>query len=834
VIYSINRIATILQGHFTRFHHDDVIEHLLLDSRRLIFPETSLFFALPGPRRGGHLFIKELYERGVRNFVVYEEISGSAYKDANIILVPDTMRALQQLASFHRQQFVIPIIGITGSNGKTIVKEWLNQLLEDDYNIVRSPKSYNSQIGVPLSVWQMNEKHELGIFEAGISQTGEMDKLEDIIRPGIGIFTNIGEAHNEGFENKQQKISEKLKLFKHSSILIYCRNDKDVDKAVSNWQESFLVENTQQELKLFSWGKENNATLQIVSVQKNIADTSVKAIYNNDPFSFNVSFTDDAAIENTITCVCILLYLGIDAISVQNRLQRLTPIAMRLELKHGINNCSVINDSYSADMSSLKIALDFLSQQHQHPTHTVILSDILESGKGEKKLYREMARLLREKKITRLIAIGESITANKDAFEQLMANEILFYTSTENFISDFNHIQFRDETILIKGARIFQFEKIDRLLSKQAHQTVLEISLDAMAHNLKQYQQLLQPATKLMAMVKAFAYGTGSYEVARLLQFHKVDYLAVAYVDEGVALRKAGISLPIMVMNTEENGLDALLQYSLEPVIYSFRLLDAVGIFLKKEGIREIPVHIEIETGMNRLGFSVNDVPELIEKLRSSSFKIQSVFSHLAASEEQQQDAFTQQQAALFLDAAGQLQESFNYFFLKHIANTAAIIRHPKLQLDMVRLGIGLYGIDSASSQRLELRQVATLKSTIAQIKNLKENETVGYNRKGLATGNIKMATIRIGYADGYPRSMGNGVGKIWVKGQLANTIGSICMDMTMIDITNIPGVKEGDEVIVFGNELPIQHLAHWAGIIPYEILTGISQRVKRIYFEGE
>ncbi|MBS1598950.1 MAG: bifunctional UDP-N-acetylmuramoyl-tripeptide:D-alanyl-D-alanine ligase/alanine racemase [Bacteroidetes bacterium] len=832
--YSINRIAAILNGHFTQFHHDDAIEHLLLDSRRLIFPDTSLFFALPGPRRDGHLFIEELYQRGVRNFLVYKEIQIDPFPDANIMLVADTLQSLQQLTAYHRQQFDIPIIGITGSNGKTIVKEWLNQLLEDNYNIVRSPKSYNSQIGVPLSVWQINDKHGLGIFEAGISQKNEMEKLEDIIHPTIGVFTNIGEAHNEGFENRQQKIAEKLQLFKRSEVLIYCKNHKEIDQAVLNFQKDFSPKTANKKLELFSWGKSSEATVKISSIKKNAEDTSVKADYNNNSFSFNIAYTDDAAIENIITCVCVLLYLGVPISELQNRLQRLTSIAMRLELKYGINHCSVINDSYSADMSSLKIALDFLSQQQQHPKHTVILSDILESGKTEKKLYHEMAGLLQQKKINRLIGIGERISANRDAFEKLKADEILFYPSTENFIHDFPRIHFRDETILIKGARMFQFEKIDRLLSQQVHQTVMEISLDAMAHNLKQYQQLLKPSTKLMAMVKAFAYGTGSYEIARLLQFHKVDYLAVAYVDEGVELRKAGIKMPIMVMNTEEHSLDALVQYNLEPVIYSFRLLDSIDNFFKKEGIREIPVHIEIETGMNRLGFSTKDISALIDKLKLSSFKLQSVFSHLAASEEHQQDEFTKHQAALFLDAAEKLQHSMNYVFLKHIANTAAIIRHPQLQLDMVRLGIGLYGIDTAMSNHLELKQVAVLKSTIAQIKELDENETVGYNRKGLATGKIRMATIRIGYADGYPRSLGSGAGKMWLNGHLVPTIGSICMDMTMVDITNVPDVHEGDDIIVFGNELSIQQLAEWAGTIAYEILTGISQRVKRIYYEGE
>ena len=834
MVYTINHIAGIIKGRFIQSDKDDVIEQILLDSRKLIFPRTSLFFALAGYRRDGHQFIKELYERGVRNFIVFREFDSAQYPEANIILVADTLQALQELTSFHRKQFDIPVIGITGSNGKTIVKEWLNQLLEDDFNIVRSPKSYNSQIGVPLSVWQMNDKNELGIFEAGISQKNEMQNLEYIIRPTIGIFTNIGEAHNEGFESLQEKIREKLKLFKNSEVIIYCSDQRDIETAISDWEKNDKQSADHLSSKLFSWGKRKKATVRILSIKKNTADTSIEIDYQNEVSSFNIPFTDDAAIENALTCISTLLWLGKKSASVAEKLQRLIPIAMRLELKNGVNHCLVINDSYSADMSSLKIALDFLSQQRQHSKYTVILSDILQTGKSEKKLYKEIAGLLAEKKINRLIAIGEKMTANKVAFEELKDTEILFYQSTENFIRDFNQLQFRDEMILLKGARLFQFEKIDHLLSLQVHQTVLEISLDAIAHNLKQYQNLLDTSTKLMAMVKAFAYGTGSYETARLLQFHKVDYLAVAYIDEGVELRKAGISMPIMVMNTEEDNLDALIQYSLEPVLYSFNLLNSLDNYFKKQAVQEMPVHVEIETGMNRLGFAVSDLPELIHRLKNSSFKIQSVFSHLAASEEKQQDVFTKQQADIFLSAASELQNAFHYPFLKHIANSAAIIRHPDLQLDMVRLGIGLYGIDSASTHRLELKHVATLKSTIAQIKKLKEDETVGYNRKGVATSNLVIATVRIGYADGYPRSLGNGTGKMWLKGHLVPTIGSICMDMTMIDITGLPQVKEGDEIIVFGEELSVDQIAHWAGTIPYEILTGVSQRVKRIYYEGD
>jgi Alr-MurF fusion protein len=832
--YTIEHIASIIKGSFLQFHQSAQIEQLLLDSRRLVFPDSSLFFALKGERREGHLYIEELYKRGLRNFVVNRPVPFLALPEANIIQVSDCLEALQQLASFHREQFDIPVIGITGSNGKTIVKEWLNQLLEDEYQIVRSPKSYNSQIGVPLSVWQMNETHELAIFEAGISRRGEMGRLEPIIRPNIGIFTNIGEAHSEGFENNPEKIMEKLLLFKGSRLLIYCNDQQETQSAIDSWRD--LVQLTtgkmQWDTELFSWGRKASAILQVIAVQRTSSDTSIQLKYKDQDFSILIPFTDEASFDNTISCICLLLWLGKGNSSMMKKLSRLTPVAMRLELKKGINNCSIINDSYSADLSSLKIALDFLSQQQQHQKRTVILSDILQSGKKEEDLYREVAELLSQKKINRLLAIGPKIGAYHALFEQFIDGEIRYYSSSEALMVNFQQIPFRNETILIKGARVFEFEKIDRLLSLQVHQTVLEINLNAMAHNLKQYQRLLEPSTKLMAMVKAFAYGSGTYEIANLLQFHKVDWLAVAYADEGIQLRRAGIHLPIMVMNPEDNSFDVLLQYALEPVIYSFRLLKALDLFAKKQGLLQVPVHIELETGMNRLGFPLKDLIRLIPFLTGSSFRVQSVFTHLSSSEEQQQDAFTAEQASLFLGATVQIQQALRYPFLRHIANSAAIVRHPEYQLDMVRLGIGLYGIDPANTHRLDLQEVSTLKSTIAQIRQLQQGETVGYNRKGWIDKEATIATVRLGYADGYPRSLGNGVGKMWLKGKFVPTIGSICMDMTMIDITGVPGVHENDEITIFGNELSVQQLAHWAQTIPYEILTGISQRVKRVYFE--
>jgi alanine racemase len=833
VKYFIENIASIVKGKMLVQHDNALIEHLLIDSRKLIFPQTSLFFALKGPRRDGHSYIDHLYEKGLRNFVVSDPVEVSHLAGANVLHVPDTLQALQTLAAWHRKQFSIPVIGITGSNGKTIVKEWLNQLLEEQYEIIRSPKSYNSQIGVPLSVWPMNEQHELAIFEAGISQPGEMDRLEKIIQPTIGIFTNIGEAHSEGFVNSRQKVNEKLRLFTHVQTLIYCKDDPEINSGVAGlWQQ--LPNN--KRFEIFNWSLVTDATLHVQHIKKEQGQTTITAVYLFQTISITIPFTDDASVENAIHCWCILLHLQIPREVIQQSMLQLGPVAMRLELKKGINNCSIINDSYSADLSSFNIALDFLSQQQQHEKRTVILSDILQSGRTEKDLYTEVARSLQQRHINRLIGIGERISHQNNIFQAAGIPDLAFYPSVEAFKKELLYrpvaIPFKDETILLKGARVYELEQIDRLLQQKVHQTVLEIDLNAVVHNLKQFQQLLQPATKIMAMVKAFSYGSGSYEIANVLQFHKVDYLAVAYADEGVELRKAGINLPIMVMNPDESTFDVLVQYDLEPDLYSPRILLLFEDFVKKQGIQQFPVHIELETGMNRLGFSAAQLPVLIDAISTPLFKVQSVFTHLAASEEAQHDAFTQRQGDLYMQMVSQMQSVLSYPFIRHVCNTAGVIRHPQWHLDMVRLGIGLYGGDSSGEGRLDLHEVSTLKSTIAQIKELKDGETVSYGRKGVINGNARIATVRIGYADGYSRKLGHGVGKMLVNGQLAPVVGTVCMDMTMIDITNISHIQEGDEVIVFGNSLPVKQVAHWAQTIPYELLAGVSQRVKRIYFE--
>jgi alanine racemase len=822
-MYTIAQIQQITGGKFLLQHNETaVIEHLLIDSRKLVFPSTTLFFAIAGPRRQGVAFVKELYNRGVKNFIVEAtfKVAADEYAATNFIGVQNVLLALQQLTAHHRNQFTFPVIGITGSNGKTIVKEWLYQLLQADYNIVRSPKSYNSQIGVPLSVWQITAQNNLGIFEAGISMNGEMQRLQKIIAPSIGVFTNIGEAHSEGFESVITKTKEKAQLFTNAGIIIYCKDEVVVDDVLQG-----------SSAQLFSWGQNENAALQITTIQVQAFNTVIKAMHQDRRVSISIPFTNDAAIKNAITCWCVLLHLQIADDVISERMLQLKPVEMRLELKEGVNNCSVINDSYSADLTSLSIALDFLQQQQQHPKRTVIVSDILQSGKSSEQLYKEMAGILQQKNIHRFIGIGTEISKYQDCFNNIA--DTVFFKDTAEFIRLFPTLHFYNETILLKGARVFEFEQISHLLEEKTHQTLLEINLNAVTHNLKAYQQLLNPGVKLMAMVKAFSYGSGSFEIANLLQFHKVDYLAVAYADEGVELRKAGITLPIMVMNAEPSTFDMLVQYNLEPELYSFSILNAFEKYLQQSAITNYPVHIKLDTGMHRLGFEPAETEQLAKQLTNSAqVKIQSVFSHLAASDSKAHDKFTAQQAALFTTACEVLAQHIPYSFIRHIANTSAIHRHKELQFDMVRLGIGLYGVDGNEKMQQQLKNVSTLKTTISQIKKIKKGESVGYSRKGVAEKNSTIATVRIGYADGYPRNLSNGAGSMFVNGKLVPVIGNVCMDMTMLDITGVDDANEGDDVIVFGEQLAVTQLAQWSGTIAYEILTGISQRVKRVYYE--
>ncbi len=840
MVYTINEIFSITRGTLLKVSHTGGISKLLLDSRKLSNAYETLFIAIKGKRNDGHSYIEELYKKGVRNFIVEHSPNLILFPDANFIQVKDSIVAMQQIAAFHRQRFKYPVVGITGSNGKTIVKEWLYQLLNTSCHVVKSPKSYNSQIGVPLSVWNMSEQHEIGVFEAGISQPNEMDKLERILKPNVGIFTNIGQAHDSGFLNIRQKINEKLQLFAFSEYVVYCHDHSELNNAILNFKAKIVNDDSDNRFKLFSWSMQESseANLKITKVIRNNGFTHIEGHYQDTCSFIEIPFTDQASIENAINCWAALIVLNKVNAAVIQQFKHLSAVSMRLELKEGNNNCSLINDSYSNDISSLIIAIEFLQQQQLKPKKTLILSDILESGKNEFELYEEVVAIIQRFKITKFIGIGKSLKRQQKQFEPLENIELFFYEDTASFLSTHPFDTFQDEAILLKGARVYAFERISALFEKKAHETVLEVNLSAINNNLAIYRKQLPTKTKVMAMVKAFSYGSGSYEIAKQLENNQIDYLAVAYADEGVELRQAGITTPIMVMCPERNSFDTIIKNNLEPEIYSIEilqeLLNQIELYYTDSVHLPIRIHLELETGMNRLGFDVHQLEALANLLQThaSQIKVASIFSHLAASESADFDAFTKEQIARFESMSSFILQHCPYPVLRHILNSGGIVRHPEAVYDMVRLGIGLYGSDSSNTIQNELEVVSTLKSTILQIKEISPNDTVGYSRKGQLKTGSKIATIGLGYADGLHRKLGNGVGKMELHGQLVSIVGSICMDMCMLDISEIPNAKVGDEVVVFGKNPSIQQLAEWEGTIPYEILTNISKRVKRVYFE--
>jgi alanine racemase len=796
------------------------VKYLLIDSRKLVSPTESLFFAITGDRHDGSFFIDDLYQKQVRNFVVQIlPASFEKYTGANFILVSNTLEALQRLAAYNRSKFSNPVIGITGSNGKTIIKEWLSYLLGGDKNIVRSPKSYNSQVGVPLSVWLLEPGFDIGLFEAGISKVGEMEKLEKIIKPDIVIISNIGEAHQENFINLEQKAIEKLKLCKNARTLIYCKDQRIIHREIKKLKSG-------KDLVVFSWSRDGTADLEIINIRKFSAKTQITGSFKNSTIEIEIPFLDDASVENAIHCWCLLLHLGYEQNYIVNRMKNLEPVEMRLELKHGINNCTLINDCYNSDVGSLKIALDFLDSQYQNDKKTLILSDIFQSGRNDNELYAYIAELVHKKKVDKIIGVGESLYHHAGLFKI----EKKFFKSTDEFLSHFPKEEFRNEVVLLKGARDFEFERISGILEQQAHQTILEINLTSLVNNLNYFRSKLNAETRIMVMVKAFSYGTGSFEIANILQYQRVGYLAVAYSDEGVALRDAGNLLPIMVMNPEYGSFYHLLKYNLEPEIYSFHILESFAGIVRKNGIKTFPVHIKLDTGMHRLGFLPGEVDKLIEKLtKHPELHIKSIFSHLAASDEEIHDDYTRSQIKLFEKTSGKILSCFSYPILRHLLNSSGIERFPEAQYDMVRLGIGLYGISSVNQNKLT--NVSTFKSKISQIKRIPANETVGYGRRGKANNGLTIAVIPAGYADGLSRKLGNGVGEVFINGKPAIIIGDICMDMCMIDVSGYD-VNIGDEVELFGDKNPITRIAEKIGTIPYEVLTGISQRVKRVYYQ--
>jgi alanine racemase len=824
-------IKEAVKGNGILNHNDDAhIETLLIDSRKISDAAQGLFIAIKTPQRDGHDFIAQAYEKGVRHFLISTAVAYEQFPEASFIIVPNTVSALHQLTIHIRNQYHFPVIAITGSNGKTIVKEWLYQLLATDYHIVRSPKSYNSQIGIPLSVWHMNKNNNLAIFEAGISQPDEMIHSEKMLQPTIGIFTNIGEAHSEGFLNMRQKINEKLILFKHTKQLIYCKDHHELNECIV--QYSNQVRNTPDNtISLFTWSTKTEATLRISSIEKNAQQSIISGIYKGNNVTITIPFTDNASVENAIHCWCTLLLLNVSTDVITKRMLELHAVAMRLQVVKGINNCTIINDTYNSDLTSLQIALDFLEQQKQHQRKTVILSDILQLGISDNELYEKVAQLIHQKNIHRIICIGNALQKNKASFRKYNKLRSVFFTSTEAFIQKLHHITFDNEAILLKGARTFKFEKIEKLLEQKLHKTALEVNLTAIENNIKVYKSLIPAGVKTMGMVKAYSYGSGSYEIANLLQFSGIDYLTVAYVDEGVALRKGGITAPIMVMSPEASTFERMISWKLEPEIFSLYSLQKFNEAAKSLGVQQYPIHIKLDTGMHRLGFSPEEIPDLISTLRSlDTCKVASIFSHLAGSDEEQFDDYSQQQAHAFNGMTQLLVAALEYKPLLHILNSSGIVRLPHLCYDMVRIGIGMYGYDSAQKIQAQLHHIATLKTTIAQIKHLKAGDTVGYSRKAVLNRDSVIATVSIGYADGYFRDFGNGTAYMLINGKPATVIGSVCMDMCMLDITDIPEAAVGNEVIVFGRELPISQLAKWAKTIPYEILTSISQRVNRIY----
>ncbi len=826
--YRLHTIAECTQGILLQEGASDIIiEYLATDSRKILHPERSLFFAIVTEQRNGHAFIQNCYDKGVRAFIVSEDIQWKNYPEAGFLKVNNTLQALQKLASYHRTHFnrqpttdnpqpYIPIIGITGSNGKTIVKEWLYQLMHEDLNMVRSPKSFNSQIGVPLSIWELNEQHELGIFEAGISQRGEMENLASIIQPTIGVFTFLGDAHNEGFNDKQEKVKEKCKLFHNADTIIYPSADLHAYIQKSSANKTHIT-----------WGNKDKDDLKILHETIVQDETIVQAQWKNKIITLHIPFTDKASIHNALTCCCVCLHLGMREETLAERIQKLEPVGLRLEIKKGIQGCTLLNDAYAADLNSLEIAIHLLLQQSGEKC--VILSDFILPENEKEKSYQSIAEMIENAGIKRIITVGKD---TEFYLQPLIPHQVqkIHFDNTDALIQQTGPLHFFNEAILIKGARKFELERLLPYLEQQVHETLLEVNLSAITRNLKFIKSKLKSQTKIMAVVKAFSYGSGSYEIARLLQYHRVDYLAVAFIDEGVALRKAGIELPILVMSPDTAGFESLTTWQLEPEIYSFSFLDAFTKHLEKEGLHDYPVHIKIDSGMHRLGFMEYEWYELGKSIQENPYlSIKSVFSHLVASEDEGSDAFTLLQSERFNHACKIIQDVCSYPFLRHLNNTSGILRHSKLQYEMVRLGIGLYG--SGTNQE-GLEPAIRFVSSIAQIKELPEGEAVGYNRKGILNRRSKIATVRVGYADGFPRNLSNGKGWMMVCGQQAPVIGSVCMDMTMLDVTDIKEVSEGDTVEIFGPSLSADQLAKQADTIAYEILTGISQRVKRVYFE--
>ena len=811
-------IARIVGGELTG-PADLPVTEIVTDSRQLSYTEGLAFFAISGKNHDGHLFIDTLYKKGIRIFVVERLPSEKEkYKGAAFIRTPDTISALQLLGSFKRKAYKSPVIAVTGSAGKTVVKEWLADILGLTTSVVRSPKSYNSQIGVPLSVWKLDEKYKFGIFEAGISLPGEMDKLQRVIDPDIGVITNIGDAHSENFPDYITKAEEKLKLFVNTSLIIYCSDQKIISQLILN--DANLKSKT-----LIDWSLEHkDASVFVRKNSLNSGHTQIQMKFKGIVHDFEIPFRDRASVENAITVAAVCLAIGTEPAIIKKGLSSLVSVAMRMEMKSGINNCQLIEDYYNSDPGSLGMAIEYLKSQNGRKS-TLILSDFVQSGRDEDELYGEVAKLVKRTGIDRFIGIGKALLKHSSLFD----SGARFFYSTDEFVHSFNGGDFRNEIILLKGARIFEFENIGKLLELQIHQTVMEINLDAISHNLNEFRQHLNPGTKIMAMVKAFAYGAGPAEIATLLEYQRVSYLGVAYADEGILLRNAGVTLPVMVMNPDPSVAEVMIKYNLEPEIFSFLSFEKFTEAASKHGLINYPVHIKIDSGMHRLGFMPEDVEALAKKISAAEcVKIISVFSHLAGSEDPSLDNFTEMQVAVYLKAVEKIKDATGYPFLRHILNSSGIVRFPQYQFEMVRPGIGIYG--AGHFDGLSLKTVGRFKTRISQIKKILAGDPVGYGCADVSDEERVIAILPVGYADGLNRKLGNRIGRLYIKGNMVPIIGNICMDMCMADITGLAAIA-GDEAEIFGENITIDEIAKKCETIPYEVLTSIPGRVKRVFY---
>lgn len=829
--FQLSSILKATEAHVV--NPDEEIAILLTDSRRLTTTDGVIFFAIPTKRNTGSKFVADLYDRGVRHFVVQNDVAGdlrtifAMLSDANFWYVKDVVRALQQVAAVQREQYHIPVVGITGSNGKTIVKDWVVQLLGEDHSIVASPRSYNSQIGVPLSVWQMKADNDLAVFEVGISESGEMEHLRNVVKPTIGIFTNIGQAHDENFLSRYQKITEKMQLFTHCQTLIYCADHKDIHGVV-------LEKDAMRSVKRYTWGHDETNAVQVMQVTADANSTRILVRHQGGEQDIVIPFIDRASMENAMHCVTLMYYLGYKGGEIARRCRHLTPIAMRMEMNEAINGCILVNDSYSLDINSLEIALDFVQRERQHVNKTLVMSDFMQSGMPDHELYGQVASLILKRGISKFIGIGDAVFGNQDRFADIP--KTFFYKNTDDFIRKHDFDDFQCETVLLKGARVFQFENIAKLLQRKSHETTLEVNLDLLIHNLNYYRSLIRPTTKLMAMVKASSYGAGKVEIASALQYSHVDYLTVAYSDEGVELRRNGITLPIMVMNPEEESFDDIIRFRLEPDIYSlriFRLFCETARLFCTHG-EKVPVHVELDTGMHRLGFMEGELDDVVTAFRSEDcpLQVRSIFTHFAGADDPVMDDFTRSQIDKFSRWSSYIKKGLGQEdIICHCCNSSGIVRFPEAQMDMVRLGIGLYGLASEPEVQAHLVPVSRLRTKVSQVKEIPQGDSVGYNRHWCAQRPSRIAIIPIGYADGLSRRLGYGNGCVEIGGHEVPIIGSICMDMCFVDVTDIP-CHEDDEVVIFGSEHLLKQMASAAGTITYEILTSVSPRVKRVYFQ--